>query len=239
VKPLRAYPTIATAWQRLAEHLGDAFDPDLTDDRTLRPYLDQEWARLRPRFYDHSTGYLYDLTLFHYNGAKDGFFQTLTDFISANRLTTIADVGCGIALDAQALLLSGYDIHAYDLDNPSLTYARWRLHRDLAAAARVHTLSHLAECHYELVYAVDVLGHATDPAALIDLLFTGGDHVALNLLPHDAGHRYGAADLHPGLDHSRILPLLNSHGIPLRFAVSGENVVTIWRSRHAKYQIAQ
>jgi len=43
----------------------------------------------------------------------------------------------------------------------------------------------------------------------------------------------GAADLHPGLDHSRILFLLNARGVPLRLATSGENVVTIWKSNQA------
>jgi SAM-dependent methyltransferase len=234
MKPLRAYPTIATAWQRLAEHLGNAFDPELTNDQALRPFLDQEWARLHPHFYRHSRGYLYDLTLFHYSGAKDGFFQTLIGFASEYGLTSIADVGCGIGLDAQALLVSGYNVHAYDLDNPSLTYAHWRLDRDLGTAARVHTLPDLANSRYDMVYAVDVLGHAADPAALIDLLFTAGDHVAVNLLPHDPRHRFGAADLHPSLDHSRILPLLNSRGVPLRLAASDENVVTIWRSQQPK-----
>jgi SAM-dependent methyltransferase len=231
VETPRAYPSIATAWRRLAEYLGDAFDPQLTDEKALRPFLDKEWTRLHPDFYRFSCGYLYDLTLFHYSGIKDDFFRAILDFASERALTSIADVGCGIGLDAQALLASGYDVHAYDLDSPSLAYTRWRLAHDLDAADRVRTLSELTESRYELVYAVDVLGHAADPTALIDILFASGDHVALNLLPHDPSHRYGAADLHPGLDHSRILPLLARHGTPLRLAASGENVTTIWKSR--------
>src|SRR5690606_101415 len=78
--PLRAYPAVADAWGPLAAYLGDRFDPALTDPEVLRPFLDREWARLRPHFYRHSVGYLYDLTLFHYSGAKDGFFQTIIDF---------------------------------------------------------------------------------------------------------------------------------------------------------------
>ncbi|WP_329242997.1 class I SAM-dependent methyltransferase [Actinoallomurus sp. NBC_01490] len=231
MKPPRAYPTITTAWQRLAEHLGDAFDLLLTEENALRPFLDEEWTRLQPDFYHHSHGYLYDLTLFHYSGIKDEFFQTLLDFASEHGITDIADVGCGIGLDAQALLISGHDVHAYDLDNPSLAYARWRLDRDLGAANRTHTLADLAKGHHDMVYAVDVLGHATAPETLIDMLFTAGDYVALNLLPHDPRHRFGAADLHPGLDHSQILPLLSSRGAPLRLAASGQNVTAIWKSR--------
>lgn len=229
--PLRAYPAVADAWGPLAAYLGDRFDPALTDPEVLRPFLDREWARLRPHFYRHSVGYLYDLTLFHYSGAKDGFFQTIIDFTAEQGLASIADVGCGIGLDAQALLRRGYDLDAYDLRNPSLAYARWRLSEEHGAGDRVLELSKLGERHYELAYAVDVLGHASDPAVLIDRLFSIADYVAVNMLPHDARHRFGSADLHPGLDHAQILPLFNSRGDLVRLAVSGENTVSIWRKR--------
>lgn len=228
---LRAYPTIADAWRPLAAFLGERFDPTLTDPQVLRPFLDREWARLHPHFYRHSIGYLYDLTLFHYSGAKDGFFRTLTDFADEQGLTSIADVGCGIGLDAQALLHRGYDLDAYDLPNPSLAYARWRLGEEHGAGERVFELAQLEQRRYELAYAVDVLGHASDPTALIDRLFTMADHVAVNMLPHDASHRFGPADLHPGLNHARILPLLNHRGEPVRLGVSGENTVSIWKTR--------
>lgn len=208
----RAYPDIQTAWRRLATYLGERFDPKLTDFECLRHFLDQEWARLHPNFYEHSIGYLYDLTWFHYMDAKDGFFRTLLEFADEHGLNRIADIGCGIALDAQALLQAGYDVHAYDLDNPSLAYARWRLSQDLGKSGHVHCLTELGAYHYQLVYAVDVLGHADDPEALAALLFKAGDYVVVNLLPHDSRHRFGPADLHPRLDHQRILPVLQAHG---------------------------
>ncbi|WP_084965843.1 methyltransferase domain-containing protein [Thermoactinospora rubra] len=230
----RAYPDIQTAWQRLATYLGDRFDPALTDFDRLRRFLDQEWSELRSDFYRRSIGYLYDLTSFHYMGAKDGFFQLLIDFADELGLSRIADVGCGIALDAQALLQLGYDVDAYDLDNPSLAYARWRLDEDLGQAGRVRCLTHLSGQHYQLVYAVDVLGHADDPMALLDLLFTSGDYVAINIHPHDPRHRYGAADLHPGLSQDHLLPALQGHGDLIRVGNSGENVTTIWLSAQRK-----
>lgn len=228
---LRAYPAVADAWQPLASYLGERFDPALTDPQVLRRFLDQEWARLRPRFYQRSVGYLYDLTLFHYSGAKDGFFQTIIDFAGEHGLTSIADVGCGIGLDAQALLCRGYDLDAYDLRNPSLAYARWRIAEEHGAGHRVFEVSELGRRRYDLAYAVDVLGHASDPAALIDRLFTVADHVAVNLLPHDARHRFGSADLHPGLDHARTLAQFSRRGDLVRLAVSGENTVSIWKAR--------
>src|SRR5919198_1316191 len=132
---LRAYPDIDTAWARLATYLGERFQPELTDFETLRRYLDQEWRQLTPRFYEHSIGYLYDLTHFHYMGIKDGFYDFLLQFAGEQGITELADVGCGIGLDVQALLRAGYKVHGYDLDNPSLAYGRWRLDRDLGASA--------------------------------------------------------------------------------------------------------
>src|ERR1700751_5998492 len=120
---LRAYPDIDTAWNRLATYLGDRFQPELTDFNTLRHHLDEEWRELTPRFYEHSIGYLYDLTHFHYMAIKDDFYDFLLQFADERRITELADVGCGIGLDAQALLQAGYDVHGYDLDNPSLNYA--------------------------------------------------------------------------------------------------------------------
>ncbi|MEU6408279.1 class I SAM-dependent methyltransferase [Microbispora sp. NPDC046933] len=173
---------------------------------------------------------MYDLTWFHYMDAKDGFFRTLLDFADEHGLSRIADIGCGVALDAQALLQAGYEVHAYDLDNPCLAYARLRFDHDFGESGRVHCLSELGDHHYQLVYAVDVLGHADDPEALATLLFQAGDHVVVNLLPHDSRHRFGPADLHPRLDHQCILPTLQAHGELIRVAASGESVATIWRA---------
>ncbi|WP_182883914.1 class I SAM-dependent methyltransferase [Microbispora sp. H10949] len=226
----RAYPDIQTAWKRLAAYLGERFDPALTDFECLRRFLDQEWALLHPHFYERSIGYLYDLTWFHYMDAKDGFFRTLLEFSNEHRLNRIADIGCGVALDAQALLQAGYDVHAYDLDNPCRAYARWRFDQDLGESGRVRCLSELGAHHYQLVYAVDVLGHADEPEALAALLFEAGDYVAISLLPHDSRHRFGPTDLHPQLDHRRILPVLQAHGELVRVAAADESVVTIWRA---------
>ncbi|WP_433496796.1 class I SAM-dependent methyltransferase [Sphaerimonospora sp. CA-214678] len=227
---IRAYPEIEAAWGRLAAYLGDRFDPALTDFDRLRRFLDQEWARLHPHFYERSIGYLYDLTWFHYMDAKDGFFRTLIDFAGEYGLSRIADIGCGVALDAQALLQAGYDVDAYDLDNPCLAYARWRLGHDLGEHGRIRRLTELGNHRYQLVYAVDVLGHADNAEALIALLFGAGEYVAVNLLPHDPGHRFGPADLHPRLDHRRILLVLQAHGQLVRVAAAGANVTTIWRA---------
>ncbi|OLT41704.1 hypothetical protein BJF85_04610 [Saccharomonospora sp. CUA-673] len=227
---MRAYADIATAWHRLATYVGTEFRPELTDFTTLRAFLDVEWTHLGAAFYRQSVGYLYDLTHFHYMGVKDPFFAFLLEFAHGHGIAEVADVGCGIALDTQALLQAGLDVHGYDLDNPCLDYARWRLDRDLDAAHRIHTLDHLSGQRHQLAYAVDVLGHADDPPGLIELLFTAADYVCLNLAPHEADHRYGPADLHPALDHQRVLADLSKHGDLIRLGTQPPNVLTVWRS---------
>lgn len=227
---MRAYPDIEIAWQRLATYLGAQFRRDLTDFDALRVFLDREWDCLTPNFYDHSIGYLYDLTHFHYMGIKDTFFRFLQGFASEAGITDFADVGCGVALDVQALLARGYDVHGYDLDNPCLDYARWRLGRDLADFGRIHTLDQLVDRRHQLAYAVDVLGHADDPPRLIKMIFASADYVCLNLTPHDRRHRHGSADLHPSLDHQTVLEDLAKHGDLIRLGAQDANVITLWRS---------
>jgi len=55
--------------------------------------------------------------------------------------------------------------------------------------------------------------------------------VAVNLGPHDPRHRHGPADIHPGLDHTRILPLFQRNGDLVRVAASGNTLLTIWQGR--------
>lgn len=227
---MRAYPDITTAWRRLATYLGPRFRRDLTHFDTLRAFLDSEFDRLGGEFYHHSIGYLYDLTHFHYTPVKDPFFDFLRRFADEHHITAVADIGCGVALDAQALLKTGLDVHGYDLDNPCLHYARWRLRRDLAASERIHTIDHLTDRHHQLAYALDVLGHTHDPPQLIETLFTAADYVCLNLAPHDPTHRFGPMDLHPALDHQRVLDQLTQHGELIRLGAQGPNVVTLWRA---------
>lgn len=231
---LRAYPDIDTAWACLAAYLGDRFQPELTDFAVLRNHLDQEWRQLSPRFYEHSVGYLYDLTHFHYMGVKDGFFEFLLQFADEHHITDLADIGCGIGLDTQALIKAGYEVRGYDLDNPSLAYGRWRLDHDLGVGTRLQPMDALAGQRHQLAYAVDVIGHTDAPSRLATTVFAVADHVCVNLGPHDARHRHGPADLHPSLDHQRILTTLARHGDLIRLAAVGQTVVTLWRSHRSK-----
>jgi len=230
-RPLRAYQDIHTAWERLAEYLREEFRPDLTDYTACCAFVEEEFARHGPvDFYRLSRGYLYELTHFHFTPYKDSFFQMVVCFAQAHGLTDLGDVGCGVGLDAQALMSAGFTVTLYDLQCPSLDYAAWRLERDLGAGDVARTLDDLDGERHDLVYAVDVLEHLAEPAAFVDRLFAAGDHVAVNLFAHSR-HPWDGRDMHFPQDHWSLLPVFTRQADLVQVAVSGETVCTLWRRR--------
>ena len=230
-RPLRAYQDIHTAWERLAEYLGEDFRPHLTDCQSCCTFVEEEFARYGPvDFYRFSRGYLYELTCFHFTPYKDPFFRMVTRFAEAHALRNLGDVGCGVGLDAQALMSAGYAVTLYDFPCPSLGYAAWRLARDLGTCDVTRPLSDLAsECH-DLVYAVDVVEHLAEPAAFVGRLFTAAKHVAVNLFAHDQGP-WDGKDMHYPLDHWSLLPVFSRYGDLVQVAISGDTVCTLWRCK--------
>ncbi|MBI1759299.1 MAG: methyltransferase domain-containing protein [Actinobacteria bacterium] len=177
-----------------------------------------------------SEGYLYELTHFHYTPHKDPFFALVREFVIANGLRSLADVGCGAGLDAQALLAAGHDVTLYDMDSPGLRYAAWRLDRDHGAHGVTRSLDLLGTEQHDLAYAVDVLEHAPEPAVLAELLFSAAEYVCVNLFEHDSGP-WDGRDMHYPLNHWSLLPAFGRHGDLVQVGVSGATVVTVWRRR--------
>lgn len=227
---MRAYPEIAIAWDRLAEFLGGDFEPALTDYGACCRFVDAEFARLGADIYRSGVGYLYELTHFHFSPHKDAFFEVVTTFAEESGLRSIADVGCGVALDAQVLLGAGCDVALYDFDSPSTRYATWRLTRDMGARHVVRAFDQLPYGRHDLVYAVDVLEHALEPAALVADLFAAGRHVCVNLFEHDPSP-WDGKDMHYPLNHRRLIPVFSQYGDLLQVGISGDTVVTLWRRR--------
>lgn len=228
---IRAYPDIDTAWTRLREFAGESFRAELTDYGACCSFVEEEFARYGPAdFYTRSVGYLYELTHFHFMPHKDVFFDMVIRFATEHGLEDIGDIGCGIGLDAQALIGSGVKVALYDLPSPSLDYARWRLEADVGLAGVVRPLGVLGDEHHDLIYAVDVLEHIPDPAAQLPQLFRAADFVAVNLFPHDLGP-WDGRDMHYPLDHWRLLPEFSRHGDLMEVATAGETICTLWRSR--------
>lgn len=227
---LRAYSDIPAAWSRLAAYLGDDFDPALTDYATCCLHVTNEWTRLGDRFYTESTSYLYDLTHFHFTPHKDPFFRVVTDFASAHGLRDLADVGCGIGLDAQALLAAGYEVDLYDIESPSPRYANWRIRRDHGREVPVQPLDALGTATHDLVYAVDVIEHIPHPLPTVETLFRCAPYVCVNLFEHDRS-AHDPTDMHYPLDHWTLLPAISDMGTLVQLASSSETVVTLWRSK--------
>ncbi|WP_165984064.1 bifunctional 2-polyprenyl-6-hydroxyphenol methylase/3-demethylubiquinol 3-O-methyltransferase UbiG [Streptomyces sp. YIM 98790] len=230
-QPLRAYGDIGPAWQRLAAYLGEDFRSGLTDFEACCTFVEKEFARYGPEeFYRSSNGYLYELTHFHFSPYKDDFFRMVTRFADAHGLRTLGDVGCGVGLDAQALMRAGYQVSLYDMPCPSLDYAAWRLQQDMGTKDVTFPLDHLGGRRLDLVYAVDVIEHIPDPAAFAGRLFGAADYVAVNFFPHDP-RPWDGKDMHYPENHWTLLPAFGRHGELLEAGISGATVGTMWRRR--------
>jgi hypothetical protein len=226
----RAYPSIDEAWGRLRDHLGPDFDPSLKDYAACCEHTDAEFRRLGPRFYEESTGYLYDLTHFHFMACKEGFFGPLTEFARAHGLRRLADFGCGAGLDGQMLLQQGLAVEFHDIPSPSTRYLAWRLRRDQGMDVTVRGPLEAGAAPYDLAYAMDVVEHVPSPVPFLRHLFCSARYVCVNLFGHDSGP--GAADdMHYPLNHWALLPQLSEWGTVVQVGVSGDTVVTLWRSR--------
>lgn len=229
--PYRAYPDISIAWSRLRTYLGADFDDSLTDYDMCCAFVEAEFAEYGPReFYRRSRGYLYELTHFHFMPHKQSFFAMVTDFAHAKGLRSLGDVGCGIGLDAQALIGLGYELTLYDFESPSLQYAGWRLRHELGYPAQTRSLDELGTRRHDLVYAVNVLEHVAEPSSMIEQLFETAEHVCVDLFPHDAS-AWNGTDMHYPLDHWSMLPVFSRLGELLQLAVNGDTVATLWRRR--------
>lgn len=227
---VRAYPSIDQAWQRLAEFLGDNFDARLTDPANFEPLVEAEFDKYGQEFYTSGTGYLYELTHFHYTPHKDAFFELVRSAVSRFDLRDVADVGCGVGLDAQVLQENGLRLALYDFPSISREYAKWRIARDSGGDGSVSDLDDLGKVRHDLAYAVDVLEHSDAPLELIDRLFDAGRWVCFNVFPHST-EQWDGKDMHFPQDHHELLPFCSRRGDLYQVAGSGDTVTMLWRSR--------
>ncbi|EDN71332.1 conserved hypothetical protein [Beggiatoa sp. PS] len=227
---LKSYNNIEIAWNRLKEYLGDTFDSTLTDFPTCCAFSTNEVARYGDRFYQESYTYLYELTHFHFSPYKERFFHVIVNFMDFHSLSQLGDFGCGIGLDAQALMQYGYEVELFDFESSSSEYLRWRLRRDLKREVKIRDIYNTPlQQRYDLVYAVDVLEHAINPFLLIRRLFAAGDYVCINLFPHET-RKHVPIDLHFPLNHWKLLPAMCELGTLLQVENSGDTVVTLWKT---------
>lgn len=227
---LRAYPSIGVAWQRLADYLGNDFDPALTEFGRCCEFVESEFDLLGSAFYEQSIGYLYELTHFHFSTYKDPFFELVIGVASRLGVRRLADVGCGIGLDAQALSALRFQVAMFDVDCPSTRYASWRMAHEGLSNIPVRPFNELGTDRFDLVYAVDVLEHVADPVPFIRRLFDTAGLVCVNLFEHDPS-AWDGRDMHFPLDHWTLLPAFAQHGDLIQLGISGATVTTLWRRR--------
>lgn len=86
------------------------------------------------------------------------------------RGATILEIGCGTGHNLQMLGRFGH-VDAIELDDESRAIARGRLGRDIMSA-RLPELSGIAEHHYDLIAALDVIEHIDDDRGAVDAIST-------------------------------------------------------------------
>ncbi len=226
-----AYKTIEIVWNKLKEYLGDDFQENLTNYHTCCDYCDKEFNKLGVEsFYKKGKSYLYDLTHFHFSSYKKEFFSVVLNVINEFNLTNIADFGCGIGLDGQALLQKGHKIDFFDFTSPASKFLEWRIMKDLALKVSVNSPYHFIEKKYDLIYAVDVLEHIQQPDKFIEIMFSNSKYICLNLFPHSMG-KQNANDMHFPQNHRVVIPKLSSVGELIQVANSGETIVMLYKSK--------
>ena len=94
----------------------------------------------------------------------------------------LLDFGSGVGVTAQLFAALGYEVTLADVSRPLLDFAQWRLDRRGVKASYVHLPAELPVAHYDVVNALDTLGHVPDAhvtaGQLHRCLVTGGLLVA-------------------------------------------------------------
>lgn len=226
----KAFGTLDEAWISLRDFLGSDFDDTLTDPRICEARVLKEFAALGPAFYTQSTAYPYELVRFHFSGYKDGLLGMVDDFATTHNLSDLADVGCGVGLDAEALWTPQRCLTLYDYNSVARKFAKWRTQRTRQNCFNIRDLSDLGQTRHQLVYACDVIEHIEQPKLFLRRLFSSGHHVCFNLFEHDA-NPWDQIDMHFPLNHEAILPFCNTLGDLIQVGVTGATTSLLWRSR--------
>ncbi len=226
----KAYDSIDIAWARLREYLGDGFNESNTDFHSCNDYSDIQFLEMgEKRFYSESDAYLYELTHFHFTPYKDKFFEMVISVSKHLGLYNLADFGCGIGLDGQALMRYGYNVDFFDIVSPSTAYLEWRLSREMGNTSRVTNPYGAKIGTYDIAIAVDVLEHLPDPEVLLKIMFESSRFVCFNLFPHDLGPRH-LGDLHYPQNHWALLPMVSRYGQLLQVQISGDTIGMLYKS---------
>ena len=129
-------------------------------------YLNKDWES-KPNemeFYRQTNHYIFNLLYWHSMNDKIHVMQELNGFFQdAN---TVLDYGCGIGIDSNELEKLGYEVTAFDFDCPSLKAGMFLF-------PKVHFSSSMDyDAKYDVVLAMDVIGHVPDVKKILDFLIS-------------------------------------------------------------------
>ncbi|MCY0935968.1 hypothetical protein [Streptomyces sp. H34-S4] len=116
----------------------------------------------RADFFRSSEAYLYNLTIWQASGNRPPYVAQAEQLLARHDITTITDLGCGIASDTLDLAGLGYSLTPVDYDSPSTRFARWRLRR-AGHDGTIHQPGLLPQSLApEALWAIDTLDHIPD-----------------------------------------------------------------------------
>jgi mycofactocin glycosyltransferase len=165
----------------LSEYFGDASRAQLERrcrEATMR--LRDEWQDAQPedtgsitRFYDQSEDYLFDLMWWHTLQEDEGplAYVVALDFAKGHGARRHLDFGSGVGSGSILFARHAVDTTLADISSTMLHFARWRLERRGIAARFIDLkTAALPDASFDLITAMDVFEHLTDPVAAVDQL---------------------------------------------------------------------
>ena len=186
----------------LAEYFAGTDRADLErwcTDATSR--LKREWpptgthdARAVERFYDDNEGHIFDLMWWHRlsDDLSPLAYVVALDFARAHPGRRYLDFGSGVGSGGLLFARHGFDVTLADISSTLLRFARWRLDRRALRASFIDLKTvALPPAAFDVITAMDVFEHLTDPVGTVDQL-------AAALKP--GGHIFGRFAAEPDED---------------------------------------
>lgn len=173
---------------QLAAFLGESYQPYVDSSRALA----EEWDRADPQtaaevaaFFQTSTSYLYNLTVWEASGNRPAYVDAALPHLCAHRVRTVLDIGSGIGSDALALSDRGYSVTTCDFDSPSTRFCDHRASVPISRVAPADLgLAHAADA----LWIIDTLDHLPNPGRTLDRVLPAARLVVTEDLSESRGH---------------------------------------------------
>ena len=143
----------------------------LADD--WRRLIDPRDSRSVQRFYDENVGHIFDLMWWHTLGEDDTplAYVVALDFAKRQPGRRYLDFGSGVGSGAIIFGRHGFDVALADISSTLLRFCRWRLARRSLSGQIIDLKdARLAPQAWDIITAMDVFEHLTDPIGAVDYL---------------------------------------------------------------------